>query len=84
MVIQFEKAGEIQQIDIGNEGSAFVEVLVARGNDDFQVLVKRIEHISLNIFENLSKDSSGLSVWSNPITVLPFIWIISRTTIRGR
>ena len=43
--IQFEKASEIQQIDIGNEGSAFVEVLVARGNDDFQVLVK-----SMNTF----------------------------------
>ena len=39
-----------------------MEVLVARGNDDFQVLVKRIEYVSLNIFENLSKDSSGLSV----------------------
>ncbi len=34
---QLEKASEIQQIDIGNEGSAFVEVLVARGNDDFKV-----------------------------------------------
>ena len=39
-----------------------MEVLVAKGNDDFQVLVKKIEYISLNIFENLSKDSSGLPV----------------------
>lgn len=30
VVLQFEKASQIQSIDIGNEGSAFVEVLVGR------------------------------------------------------
>jgi len=37
---QFEKASEISQIDIGNEASAFVEVLVGKSaakDDDFQV-----------------------------------------------
>ncbi len=37
VTLQLEKASEIQQLDIGNEGSAFIEVLVARENDDFQV-----------------------------------------------
>ncbi len=39
VTLQLEKASEIQQLDIGNEGSAFIEVLVARENDDFQVLL---------------------------------------------
>ncbi|XP_060573725.1 DNA repair protein XRCC1-like [Ruditapes philippinarum] len=43
VVIQFEKASQIQSIDIGNEGSAFVEILVGRSsaaNDhDYQVLL---------------------------------------------
>jgi len=40
MLIQFEKASEISQIDIGNEASAFVEVLVTKSSakeDDYQV-----------------------------------------------
>ena len=38
---QFEKAAMIEQIDIGNDGSAFVEVLVGNScsTDDFQVCV---------------------------------------------
>jgi DNA-repair protein XRCC1 len=39
--LQFEKASQIQSIDLGNEGSAFVEILVGRSsaaNDhDYQV-----------------------------------------------
>lgn len=42
-VLQFEKASNIHSIDIGNEGSAFVEVLVgkssAREDKDYQVLL---------------------------------------------
>ena len=37
---QFEKASEINQIDVGNEASAFVEVLVGKSSakeDDYQV-----------------------------------------------
>jgi len=37
---KFEKASEISQIDIGNEGSAFVEVLVGKSSakeEDYQV-----------------------------------------------
>jgi len=37
---QFEKASEVSQIDVGNEGSAFVEVLVGKSSakdDDYQV-----------------------------------------------
>ncbi|KAL4224049.1 positive regulation of DNA ligase [Mactra antiquata] len=43
IVIQFEKSTEIHSIDIGNEGSAFVEVLVgkstASSDKDYQVLL---------------------------------------------
>jgi len=38
--MQFEKASEISQIDIGNEASAFVEVLVGKSSakeEDYQV-----------------------------------------------
>ncbi|XP_033748625.1 DNA repair protein XRCC1-like [Pecten maximus] len=42
-VLQFEKASHIHSIDIGNEGSAFVEVLVgkssAKEDKDYQVLL---------------------------------------------
>lgn len=42
-VLQFEKASQIHNIDIGNEGSAFVEVLVgkssAKEDKDYQVLL---------------------------------------------
>lgn len=40
VVLQFEKATQIHSIDIGNESSAFVEILVGRSSDsgnDFQV-----------------------------------------------
>lgn len=40
---QFEKASEINQIDIGNEGSAFVEVLVGKSSsndENYQVCLK--------------------------------------------
>ena len=40
-VVQFEKASQIYQIDIGNDGSAFIEVLVGRSamrDDEYQVL----------------------------------------------
>jgi len=39
-LIQFEKATEISQIDIGNEASAFIEVLVGKSSakeEDYQV-----------------------------------------------
>ncbi|GFU34177.1 DNA repair protein XRCC1 [Nephila pilipes] len=42
IVLQFEKATKIYSIDIGNECSAFVEVLVGRSSDtvkDYQVLL---------------------------------------------
>ncbi|XP_053375045.1 DNA repair protein XRCC1-like isoform X2 [Mercenaria mercenaria] len=43
VVIQFEKASQIQSVDIGNEGSAFVEILVGRSSaatdHDYQVLL---------------------------------------------
>ncbi|XP_064470997.1 DNA repair protein XRCC1-like [Ornithodoros turicata] len=42
IILQFEKASTINSIDIGNESSAFVEVLVARSSDgesDFKVLL---------------------------------------------
>lgn len=42
IVLQFEKATQIHSIDIGNECSAFVEVLVGRSSDtvkDYQVLL---------------------------------------------
>ncbi|PRD31540.1 UNVERIFIED_CONTAM: Xrcc1 [Trichonephila clavipes] len=42
IVLQFEKAIQIHSIDIGNECSAFVEVLVGRSSDtikDYQVLL---------------------------------------------
>ena len=38
--MQFEKASQIYQIDIGNDGSAFIEVLVGRSamrDDEYQV-----------------------------------------------
>ncbi|XP_014788399.1 DNA repair protein XRCC1 isoform X2 [Octopus bimaculoides] len=41
-ILQFEKASKIHSIDIGNDGSAFVEVLVGRSsshNDDFKVIL---------------------------------------------
>ena len=37
---QFEKASKIHQIDIGNEGSAFIEVLVGKSSvkdEEFKV-----------------------------------------------
>lgn len=41
MHLQFEKSSKIHQIDIGNEGSAFVEVLVGKSSQtseqDYQV-----------------------------------------------
>lgn len=36
VVMQFEKASKIHSVDIGNEGSAFVEVLVGRLSDNEQ------------------------------------------------
>ncbi|XP_070202995.1 DNA repair protein XRCC1-like isoform X2 [Littorina saxatilis] len=43
VVLQFEKSSQIYGIDIGNEGSAFVEVLVGKStsssDSDFQVLL---------------------------------------------
>lgn len=40
-MFQFEKASQIYSLDIGNEGSAFVEVLVGRASavtdQDYQV-----------------------------------------------
>jgi len=39
--VQFEKASEISQIDIGNEASAFVEVLLGKSSakeEDYQVI----------------------------------------------
>lgn len=42
VTLQFEKATEINQIDIGNEGSAFVEVLVGKSSasdDSYQVIL---------------------------------------------
>uniref|UniRef100_A0A6P7FQT3 DNA repair protein XRCC1 isoform X1 n=2 Tax=Diabrotica virgifera virgifera TaxID=50390 RepID=A0A6P7FQT3_DIAVI len=41
VVLQLEKASQITAIDIGNEHSAYVEVLVSRSgnNDDFKVLL---------------------------------------------
>lgn len=42
VTLQFEKASEINQIDVGNEGSAFVEVLVGKSTskeDSFQVVL---------------------------------------------
>ncbi|GBM56937.1 DNA repair protein XRCC1 [Araneus ventricosus] len=42
IVLQFEKATQIHSIDIGNESSAFVEVLVGRSSDtvnNYQVLL---------------------------------------------
>lgn len=42
IVLQFEKATNIHSIDIGNEGSAFVEVLVGRSSDsvsNYQVIL---------------------------------------------
>ena len=37
VIIKFDKLSTIRSIDIGNEGSAFVEVLVSRGDADFKV-----------------------------------------------
>ncbi|KAK2163530.1 hypothetical protein LSH36_78g05025 [Paralvinella palmiformis] len=42
ITFQLEKASRIEQIDIGNDGSAFVEVLVGKSSvskDDFQVIL---------------------------------------------
>ncbi|GIX84526.1 DNA repair protein XRCC1 [Caerostris extrusa] len=42
ILLQFEKATQIHSIDIGNESSAFVEILVGRSSDtvsDYQVLL---------------------------------------------
>ncbi|XP_035211970.1 DNA repair protein XRCC1-like isoform X1 [Stegodyphus dumicola] len=42
VVLQFEKATKIHSLDIGNDGSAFVEVLVGRSSDplnNYQVLL---------------------------------------------
>lgn len=42
VVLQFEKASKINSVDIGNEGSAFIEVLVGRLSDmeqNYQVLL---------------------------------------------
>lgn len=43
VVLQFEKASQIHSLDIGNEGSAFIEVLVGRASavtdQDYQVLL---------------------------------------------
>ncbi|ESP02529.1 hypothetical protein LOTGIDRAFT_91156, partial [Lottia gigantea] len=40
-VIQFEKSSQIQCIDIGNEGSGFIEILVGKStavsDQDYQV-----------------------------------------------
>uniref|UniRef100_UPI00358E0124 DNA repair protein XRCC1-like n=1 Tax=Myxine glutinosa TaxID=7769 RepID=UPI00358E0124 len=41
VILQFEKAEKISQVDVGNAGSAFVEILVGNSSDDannFQVL----------------------------------------------
>jgi len=37
VTLKLEKLSSISAIDIGNEGSAFVEVLVARDDDNFKV-----------------------------------------------
>ncbi|XP_077999966.1 DNA repair protein XRCC1-like [Glandiceps talaboti] len=41
VILQFEKASEIHSIDIGNEGSAFIEVLVGKSasESDMQVIL---------------------------------------------
>lgn len=42
IILQFEKASQIHSIDLGNEASAFVEILVGRSSDsagNFQVLL---------------------------------------------
>ncbi|PVD27783.1 hypothetical protein C0Q70_12956 [Pomacea canaliculata] len=41
VILQFEKASQIHSVDIGNEGSAFVEVLVGKSTSslDYQVLL---------------------------------------------
>ncbi|KAG8194911.1 hypothetical protein JTE90_021372 [Oedothorax gibbosus] len=49
VVLQFEKATQIHSIDIGNESSAFVEVLVGRSSDsvkDYQVLLSASSFMS--------------------------------------
>ena len=40
-VVQLEKSTQIQSVDIGNDGSAFVEVLVGRSTapDSYEVLL---------------------------------------------
>ena len=40
-VLQLEKSTQIQSVDIGNDGSAFVEVLVGRSTapDSYEVLL---------------------------------------------
>ncbi|XP_013394562.1 DNA repair protein XRCC1 [Lingula anatina] len=43
VVLQFEKSSQVHQIDIGNEGAAFIEVLVGKStqtsDQDYQVLL---------------------------------------------
>ena len=49
--LQLEKAVKLSQIDIGNEGAAFVEVLVGRSSgseSDFQV---SLINISLSVIQ---------------------------------
>ena len=56
-LIQFEKATEVSQIDIGNEASAFVEVLVGKSSakeEDYQVTrCPVLSHVALfaGVFE---------------------------------
>ena len=50
VVLQFEKASQIHSIDIGNDGSAFVEILVGRASassdDDYKVrLVEQVGRV---------------------------------------
>lgn len=42
ILFQFEKASQIHSVDIGNEGSAFVEVLVGKSTSSLDYQVKWI------------------------------------------
>ncbi len=43
VTLKLKKLSSITSVDIGNDGSAFVEVLVARDDDNFKVLFNNID-----------------------------------------
>lgn len=55
MTLKLERLSTIRSVDIGNDGCAFVEVLVARDDDVYEVCLLCRDIIIINISSNDEK-----------------------------